>query len=120
MLGKLKRLFKGKTLESKRQRIMKDVHDYIEEKHALKEWRPGKDWVHPGVVSSLARVTGGGEGGASEGAVQSVDEVSEEGGGDRVAAWKMHVDAASGTPYWHNADTNETTWERPGSGMDFI
>ena len=45
MLGKLKSLFKGKTLESKRQRIMKDVHDYIEEKHALKEWKPGKDWV---------------------------------------------------------------------------
>ena len=81
---------------------------------------PGKDWASPSVVSSMARATRGGEGGASEGAVQSVDEVSEEGGGDRVAAWKMHVDAASGTPYWHNVDTNETTWERPGSEINLI
>ena len=81
---------------------------------------PGKSWVPPGVVSSMARATRGGEGGASEGAVQSVDEVSEEGGGDRVAAWKMHVDAGSGTPYWHNVDTNETTWERPGSEINLI
>ena len=49
-----------------------------------------------------------------------VDEVSEEGGGDRKAAWKMHVDAGSGTPYWHNADTNETTWQRPGSEINLI
>ena len=52
--------------------------------------------------------------------LQSLMEFSEEGGGDRVAAWKMHVDAGSGTPYWHNVDTNETTWESPGSGVDFI
>ena len=90
---------------------------------------PGKGLVPQGAVSSMARAMGGaseaaaqivGEGGASEGAVQSVDEVSEEGGGDRVAAWKMHVDAASGTPYWHNVDTNETTWERPGSEINLI
>ena len=31
------------------------------------------------------------------------------------AAWEQHTDAASGNPYWHDADTGATTWDDPAA-----
>jgi hypothetical protein len=34
--------------------------------------------------------------------------------------WKEHEDAESGKRYYHNVDTNETTWEMPAEYKVFF
>ena len=33
----------------------------------------------------------------------------------RRADWQRYEDAASGDPYWHDADSGETTWDDPNT-----
>lgn len=33
---------------------------------------------------------------------------------DLPAGWVMYIDKATGDPYYHNAELNETTWDHPG------
>jgi hypothetical protein len=76
----------------------------------------------PSDLSAIADVsaTGPGEAAAASPAAEEASQPPPPAGADGVTgdgvtggAWRAHVDKASGNVYYHNAETQETQWERP-------
>jgi hypothetical protein len=70
-------------------------------------------------ISGGAAAAGSGEedgGGGGVGSVSHEPEASQSAAdASTTGQWAEHIDEASGSLYWHNTDTRESTWQKPES-----